>query len=196
MTYGRTVNGVTFSEFYRWQYASNLGPYSRLNKFYRGVYETVNLDKFQLNNNLHFNSIDFQIKHHHKINKHKYYIYYLGNYNTAQQKLSPFIITNESALIRQYSHQLEKYFQYSSKLIFSTYLGYERVIGNYITDTDDETFMPRNQKTRAFGIGIDYKLSEKTSLFFRSRYFSFEDINFILDKSDGLETTLEIKVNF
>ena len=56
--------------------------------------------------------------------------------------------------------------------------------------------MPRNQKTRAFGIGIDYKLSEKTSLFFRSRYFSFEDINFILDKSDGLETTLEIKVNF
>ena len=43
LTYGRTVNGVTFSEFYRWQYASNLGPYSRLNKFYRGVYETVNL---------------------------------------------------------------------------------------------------------------------------------------------------------
>ena len=56
--------------------------------------------------------------------------------------------------------------------------------------------MPRNQKTRALGIGIDYKLSEKTSLFLRSRYFSFEDINFILDKSDGLETTLEIKVNF
>lgn len=196
LTYGRTVNGVTFSEFYRWQYASKLGPYSRLNKFYRGVYETVNLDEFQLNNNLCFNSVDFQIKHHHKINKHKYYIYYLGNYNTAQQKISPFIITDESALIRQYSHQLEKYFQYNSKLIFSTYLGYERVIGNYITDTDDETFMPRNQKTRAFGIGIDYKLSEKTSLFFRSRYFSFEDINFSLDKSDGLETTLEIKVNF
>ena len=86
LTYGRTINGVTYSEFYRWQYASNLGPYSRLNKFYRGVYETVNLDEFQLNNYLCFNSIDFQIKHHHKINKHKYYIYYLGNYNTAQQK--------------------------------------------------------------------------------------------------------------
>lgn len=196
LTYGRIVNGVTFSEFHRWQYASDLGPYSRLNKFYRGIYETVNLDKFQLNNNLYFNSIDFQIKHHHKINKHKYYIYYLGNYNTAQQKFSPFIITDESALIRQYSHQLETYFQFSSKLIFSTYFGYERVIGNYITDTDDDSFMPRNQKTRALGLGIDYKLSEKTSLYFRSRFFSFEDENFILDNNNGLENTLEIKVYF
>lgn len=196
LTYGRIVNGVTFSEFHRWQYASDLGPYSRLNKFYRGIYETVNLDKFQLNNNLYFNSIDFQIKHHHKINKHKYYIYYLGNYNTAQQKFSPFIITDESALIRQYSHQLETYFQFSSKLIFSTYFGYERVIGNYITDTDDDSFMPRNQKTKALGLGIDYKLSEKTSLYFRSRFFSFEDENFILDNNNGLENTLEIKVYF
>ena len=55
---------------------------------------------------------------------------------------------------------------------------------------------PEIKKTRALGLGIDYKLSEKTSLFFRSRYFSFEDTNFILDESDGLETTLEIKVNF
>ena len=56
--------------------------------------------------------------------------------------------------------------------------------------------MPRNQETKALGLGIDYKLSDKTSLYFRSRYFSFEDTNFILDESDGLETTLEIKVNF
>ena len=196
MTYGKTINGVTLSEFYRWQYASNLGPYSRLNKFYRGVYETVNLDQNQLNGNLCFNSLDFQIKHHHHLGKHKYYVYYLGNYNTAQQKLSPFVVLDERALIRQYSHQLETYFQYNSKLIFSTYLGWERVIGNYVTDTNDETFMPRNQETKALGLGIDYKLSDKTSLYFRSRYFSFEDTNFILDESDGLETTLEIKVNF
>ena len=118
LTYGRTINGVTLSEFYRWQYASNLGPYSRLNKFYRGVYETVNLDQNQLKENLCFNSLDFQIKHHHHLGKHKYYIYYLGNYNTAQQKLSPFVVLDERALIRQYSHQLETYFQYNSKLIF------------------------------------------------------------------------------
>lgn len=196
LTYGRTINSVTLSEFYRWQYASGLGPYSRLNKFYRGVYETVNLDQNQLSENLCFNSLDFQIKHHHHLGKHKYYIYYLGNYNTAQQKLSPFVVLDERALIRQYSHQLETYFQYNSKLIFSSYLGWERVIGNYITDTNDETFMPRNQETKALGLGIDYKLSEKTFLYFRSRYFSFEDTNFILDVSDGLETTLEIKVNF
>ena len=196
LTYGKTINGVTLSEFYRWQYASNLGPYSRLNKFYRGVYETVNLDQNQLKENLCFNSLDFQIKHHHHLGKHKYYVYYLGNYNTAQQKLSPFVVLDERALIRQYSHQLETYFQYNSKLIFSTYLGWERVIGNYVTDTNDETLMPRNQETKALGLGIDYKLSEKTSLYFRSRYFSFEDTNFILDESDGLETTLEIKVNF
>jgi len=196
LTYGRTVNGVTLSEFYRWQYASGLGPYNRLNKFYRGVYETVQLDENQLNNTLCFNSFDFQIKHHHKLGQHNYYVYYLGNYNTAQQKIAPFIVLDESALIRQYSHQLETYFEYNSKLILSTYLGWERVIGNYITDTNDETFMPRNQETKALGLGIDYKLSEKTSLYFRSRYFSFEDTNFILDESDGLETTLEIKVNF
>ena len=81
-------------------------------------------------------------------------------------------------------------------MIFSTYFGYERVIGNYITDTDDDSFMPRNQKTKALGLGIDYKLSEKTSLYFRSRFFSFEDENFILDNNNGLENTLEIKVYF
>ena len=51
------------------------------------------------------------------------------------------------------------------------------------------------KKQELWGIGIDYKLSKKPA-YFSDQIFSFEDINFILDKSDGLETTLEIKVNF
>jgi len=36
LTYGRKVNSLTFSEFYRWEYPSLVGPYSRISKVLEG----------------------------------------------------------------------------------------------------------------------------------------------------------------
>jgi opacity protein-like surface antigen len=72
----------------------------------------------------------------------------------------------------------------------------ERVVGNYQTDIDDMSFMPRNQTALGIGLGLDIALNKNTSLYLRHRYFTYEDVNFVLDNNSGHETTLEIKVNF
>ena len=114
----------------------------------------------------------------------------------AQSMFSPFVVLTEDAYIRQYVHEFENYLSLSSRTILTSYLGIERVIGNYETDINYNTFMPRFQTTLGVGLGIDYNLSRNTALYLRHRYFSFEDRNFQLDNNNGHETTLELKVTF
>lgn len=199
LTYGHRVNGLTISEFYRWEYPSLVGPYNRLNKVFRGVYETVNLDNVEqgkIKDDKYFNSIEVQAKYVYRFKKFNSYCFYLGSFNSAQPKFSPFVVLTEDAYIRQYVHELENYLSVNSRTILTTYFGVERVIGNYETDIDDETYMPRFQTGIGLGLGVDYSLSRNTALYLRHRYFSFEDRNFVLDNNNGHETTLEIKVSF
>lgn len=200
LTYGRTINSVTFSEFYRWQYLNNIGPYGRISKVFRGVYETVSLDNREegvIAFDKHFNSVDLQAKYKYTVfQQNKSYLFYLGSFKSAQKKFSPMVVFNEDAYIRHYSHQLENYLGINKRLTFTNYLGVERVIGNYETDISDITFMPRNQTVLGVGIGFDYLLSKSTAIYVKHRYFSFEDKNFVLDNTNGHETTVELKVNF
>ena len=199
LTYGRKVNSLTFSEFYRWEYPSLVGPYSRISKVFRGIYETVELDNIrqgQIIEDKFFNSVELQAKYEYRFKKYNSYCFYLASFNSAQPKFSPFVVLNEEAYIRHYVHEFENYLSMNSRTILTTYLGVERVIGNYQTDINDLTFMPRFQTTLGVGLGVDYSLSKNTALYLRHRYFSFEDRNFVLDNNNGHETTLEIKVTF
>ena len=199
LTYGRRVNSLVLSEFYRWEYPSHVGPYSRISKLYRGVYETVNLDNIQegkIKDDKHFNSFEIQAKYEYKFNKFKSYCFYLGSFSSAQTQFSPFVVLTEDAYIRQYVHEFENYLSLSPRTILTAYLGIERVIGNYETDINYDTFMPRFQTGMGIGLGVDYSLSKNTALYLRHRYFSFEDRNFELDNNNGHETTLELKVTF
>lgn len=199
LTYGRKVNSLTLSEFYRWEYPSGVGPYGRLNKVYRGVYETVNLDNIkegEIKDDKYFNSFELQAKYEYKFKKLNSYCFYLGSFSSAQSMFSPFVVLTEDAYIRQYVHEFENYLSLSSRTILTSYLGIERVIGNYETDINYNTFMPRFQTTVGVGLGVDYNLSRNTALYLRHRYFSFEDRNFELDNNNGHETTLELKVTF
>jgi len=199
VTYGHAINGVTQSEFYRWQYVNNVGPYGRWSKIFRGVYETVQIDNIrngEIAFDKFFNSFDVQVKMEYIFNKRKSFFFYLGSLNSVQKNLSLFTVLNESAYIRQYVHQLENYTSLTNRTILTSYFGVERVIANYETDIDDITFMPRNQTAIGIGLGLDVVLNKHTSLYLRHRYFTYEDKNFVLDNNSGHETTLEIKVNF
>ena len=199
LTYARKVNSLTLSEFYRWEYPSGVGPYGRINKVYRGMYETVNLDNIkqgEITDDKFFNSFELQAKYEYKFKELNSYCFYLGSFNSAQSMFAPFVVLSEDAYIRQYVHELENYLALSSRTILTSYFGVERVIGNYETDINYNTFMPRFQTTVDIGLGIDYNLSRNTALYLRHRYFSFEDRNFELDNNNGNETTLELKVTF
>ncbi|MGC6469653.1 MAG: hypothetical protein ACON4E_00090 [Flavobacteriales bacterium] len=199
LTYGRKINSVTFSEFYRWSYPTLAGPYNRISKYFRGVYETVNLDNVrggEIKDDKYFNSLELQAKYKYSFKKYNSFFFYLGAFNSVQTKFSPMVVFTEDAYIRQYVHEFENYLTMSPRTIITSYLGFERIIGNYETDINDDTFMPRNQTTIGVGLGVDYSLSKNTALYLRHRYFSFEDRNFVLDNNNGHETTLELKVSF
>jgi len=200
ITYGHNINGVTMSRFWRWTFPSNVGPYNRTSVLFRGVFQNVNLTDLDQSgdvvNDKFFNNIETQVKAKYRAFDDESYLFYLGSFNSVQSSFSPFTVLTEEAYIRHYVHQIENYLKVNPKLIFSQYLGIERVIGNFDTQVDIESGRPRNQVNLAIGGGLDYSLSKNTALYLRHRYFSFEDRSFSLDKFKGHETTLELKVIF
>ncbi|HXA01951.1 MAG TPA: hypothetical protein VNW99_08185, partial [Cytophagaceae bacterium] len=110
-------------------------------------------------------------------------------------KLSLIPIFNDGAYIRAQYHEAEFYYQLHRDFILSMYLGYEIVKGNKFTDLN-AAGKARDQKNEALGIGFDWSLSSATSLFFRQRWFSFEDKNFAGEKFNGHEATVELKIFF
>ena len=87
--------------FGRWVY-----PHGRLNKVYRGVYETVILDNIkegEIKDDKFFNSFELQAKYEYKFKKLNSYCFYLGSFSSAQSMFSPpFVVLSEDAYIRQY----------------------------------------------------------------------------------------------
>ena len=194
------LNGLTMSRFWRWSFPSNVGPYNKKSVIYRSVFETINLTQTNSNGNLDFkkcfNTMETQLKYKFTFLNRPGYIFYLGSYNSVQDQLAGFTVLNESALLRVYNHQLENYYQLFKNLMITQYVGVERIIGNYDTQLNIETGRPINQEGIGIGVGFDFILAKNTGLYFRHRYFKFEDTSFPLDKFSGHESTLELKVVF
>lgn len=80
--------------------------------------------------------------------------------------------------------------------MINAYYGYERTIGNYLTNINEETFRPMNQFGLGWGYGVDIDLGKNARLYLRNRYFSFEDKSFPMDRFKGNEWTVELKAFF
>jgi hypothetical protein len=200
VTFGHAINGLTMSQFWRWSFPSNVGPYNRTSVLFRGVYESVLLTDLSENgevvNDKYFNNMEAQVKYKFNFLNRPWHIFYLGAYNSVQPEFSPITVFNESAYVRFYAHQLENYYNIHPKVVIAQYLGWERVIGNYATQVDIISQRPINQHGLAVGLGFDYMLAKNTALYLRHRWFSFEDKSFALEKYSGHETTLELKIQF
>lgn len=194
ISYGNSVNSLTRSRFWRWNFVSNVGPYERYNVIYRDVYQLVQLtDELQRK---HFNNIELQAKYHPSILNSKLYAFFLSKMSSVQNFGSLLPEFTTKAYIRQYSNELELYYAAQEDIIISSYLGVERTIGNYDTELDAVTDRPRNQYGYGYGLGLDFTLAKNTALFIRHRWFEFEDKSFSLDQFKGTETTLELKITF
>jgi opacity protein-like surface antigen len=201
ITYGHPVNGLTRSRIWRWAMGgeepiSNDGPYERYSVAYRNVYETVKLKNDTVPVKKSFSGVELQAKYHPKAFGSKLYIYSLSKFNSIQKEWSPLPVLTEKAYVRQYSSELEVYYAINSKVVLSSYLGHERTLANFDTETDEITKRPRNQTGEGYGFGIDYTVAKNTALFLRHRWFSFEDTSFERDQFNGTETILELKLTF
>ena len=201
VSFGHMVNGVSFSEIWRWQnWPGGVGPYGRKSNLFRGMYETVILtdlsDEGEVVNDKFFNTVETQLKYKFKLFNRDWYWFYLGSYSSVQTKFSPITVLNEDAYVRVYAHQLESYYAIHKKLVLASYLGWQRNIANYSTLVDLETQRPLNQRNWAVGGGIDYMMAKNTGLYLRHRWFTFEDTSFELDNFKAHESTVELKVYF
>ncbi|HAE12910.1 MAG TPA: hypothetical protein DCG24_01695 [Bacteroidetes bacterium] len=199
ITYGHPVNQLTRSRMWRWLFPAEVGPYQRYSVIYRDVYETVNLfddSSGVVINKKFFSVFEPQVKYHSKVFGKNIYLFYLGYYSSVQRSFSAFTVTSEEAYIRQYANELEAYLELGDRILISGYAGYERTLGNYLTDIDEESRRPRNQTGTGYGAGLDIDLGFNARLYLRHRWFAFEDASFADDAFQGQETMVEIKIFF
>jgi hypothetical protein len=197
ISYNHPTNNLALSRFWRWSNypTANLGPYGNITKVYRGVFETVNLKDSTLTLK-NFNSIEVMAKYAFKIGRRDAYLNYLGAFSSIQKKLSPITVFTEEAYVRTYYHQMELYLKVNNDLIFTNYIGWERIIANYFTTTDLISRRPKNQEGLSFATGFDYSLGKNTAIYFRQRWMKYADTSFGKDKYFGTETTVELKMFF
>ncbi len=206
ITFGHPVNQLTRSRFWRWNFPAGVGPYGRQSVLFRDTYETMevrDVEREVIDGEIvttlpikRFNVLEVQGRYKTKLFHRNLYANLLNRYSSVQKDISAITVFDETAYLRHYSNELEIYYQIFQRLMLTTYLGYERVLGNYDTELALETGKPRNQEGRGFGFGCDIELGKNAGLFLRHRFFEFEDRSFTADKFSGQETVVEIKVAF
>jgi hypothetical protein len=199
ITFSHFVNQLTRSRFWRWDFPLDVGPYGRYDKAYRDAYETVELTDDSLGfavNTKKFTALEFHGKYKTQIGHKNFFAFLLGRYYTSQSFLSVVPVFSDRAYLRQYSTELEMYYQLTDILFINSYLGFERNIGNYNTALDFESFRPLDQTGWGVGLGMDISLGRNAGLYLRYRWFYFKDENFALDTFKGQETLVELKVFF
>jgi hypothetical protein len=199
VSYNHRVNSLSISRFAF--FASNLGPYERLNTYFRGAYEVVNIhenvDSLGMARfDKHYNATDVQLKYSTKIRDKNFFLFYLGTYNNSQDFFSPIPVVTDRAFVRAIYHELDLYYQVHPQVMLCSYAGLEQIKGNMATDLDIVSGLPRDQLGLGLGLGLDIELTKNTGLFLRHQWYDFEDKNFDLDHYRGHETTLELKAFF
>ncbi len=190
-----TVNALSWSRLANASFEGGtygFGPAGRMNTYYRGVFESVNINGPAFKK--YYNSLEVQLKYKNKFLGRDFYIYQLNTFNSAQDKMAPVTIFNDAALVRTATSQIDLYYHVSRDLMIDFYYGYERIQSN--DKTENNTGHNRNETGTALGLGFDLSISQNTALYYRHRWFAFEDANFKAERFKGTEGTIELKLYF
>ncbi len=208
ITYGHNINGLAWSRLpLYFPLPGPMGPNQRVNQFYEGAAEVVLVSDTSTSGDAlyrrNYNSFDFQIKFKTKLFNKDFYIYNLNSFASAQSSFSPVPVFSDKAYIRTQYHEAEAYYQLSRSFLMSVYTGLELVKGNDKTDlstvangVDGVAGLSRNQIGKSVGLGLDILISNSTNIYFRQRWFSFDDSSFNKEQFKGQESTIELKIFF
>ncbi len=206
ISYNHRVNGLAFSRLSL--FMGGIGPYRRVNTFFRGYFEELTLADTTAEGrplyNKYFNDLETQVKYKTKLLGREFFAYYLASFNSVGNKFS-MIPDFSDPYLKIVSNEFECYYALFPKLLLSGYYGIERAIANDRTDAntynrdplkDPPSYKHRNQTGQGYGFGFDIAIGENAGLYFRQRWFSFRDKNFADDHFRGQEATVELKVMF
>lgn len=193
LSFGRPVNALTRSRFWRWGFPQNVGPYGRTNLLYRNTFDKVAFTD-TLQSHLHFSQIEFQALYRVRVwDKVLVFNHFLRTQSV--QDAASFLNTSPQAILRQYASENELYLQWNDRFTL-VFLGSADVtLGGVLTGVN-AIGRPLEQYGSAYGFGFDIWAADNVCLYFRQRYFDFEDRSFTLDTYRGVESTLELKLIF
>lgn len=194
LSYAHSVNSLTYSRLPNFFPApGGLGPNARFNQFYRGVYELVTVTGTPTKR--HYNAMDLQVKYRNKIFGKDVYLFTLTSLSTVQKKFSPIVVYSDEAYLRSTTTQTEIYIGITNNFFLDFYYGLEWIRGNDETERGSRG-TPRDQQGSSIGIGFDIKISNQSSIFFRQKFFDYEDFSQVNENMKGSEATIEFKTFF
>lgn len=206
LSYIHRINGLALSRVYNpfpanAQAATVFGPLKRQFSFFRGVFEqvyTTDLDPATAlpTTRKVFNTVDLQAKFKTGLFQRPVYLFYLGTLGSAKSEFSLLPGLDRSSYLFVQYHELDLYVEVVKKFILAGYLGLEKAQGGKFTEWDSETQLPRDQLATGFGLGFDLMVAQNAGIFFRHRWFAFEDRSFSAERYRGNEVTIELKTFF
>lgn len=207
LTIQHRVNSFSRSRFRPW--FQSAGNYKRIKSFWFRTFETVTLDgegdaTWLDRDLLGFNALELTLKYRKKTGKNQELILLnLSTANTIKEGFNVFSIPGgEDNLVTVLYNDLTAAYKINNKLSFVGNFALEKTTGSERTavehkDPKEPLIIKKdfiNQLGHMYAVGVDYDISNKTSLHLRTKYMDHKDKNFTLDKFSGFETTLELKI--
>lgn len=194
VTVQHRVNAFTRSRFHPWYMDG--GPYNRVRSVFRRTYENIGISVGDPTNKKAYNAAETMLMYKFKFLGRELVLMNFHTFSTALSHMSFGDNFNDNAYTRQYYTDGTVVFKAFKKVTFVGSFGLERLLGGKNTDKDILTGGTVNQTGTSKGLGIDYDFLSTAGLHLRHKWFSHNDTNFTLDKFNGTETTLELKLFF
>jgi hypothetical protein len=193
ISFGRPVNALTRSRFYRWGFPQQVGPYGRTNVLYRSTYERFDF-RTPINEALYFSQLELQALYRLRLGEKVLVFNHLLRAASVQTQAAV-IKTAPQAILRQYATENELYLQWNSRISVVMMLSGDISLGGIVTP-QNVLGRPFEQYGAARGIGIDIWAADNVCVYLRHKYFAFEDRSYEYDKYRGTESTIELKLLF
>ncbi len=193
ITYQHRLNGINRSQFLF--YRNGVGPYQRQMNTWRRSWEKIAITDSNSTSLTSFNLIDVAFKYKFVLGKKEVIVSNYTNYNSVQDQLAALAYFSNKAYLRTLYNESMVFYPAHPKVVLVGLFGIERSVGNSLTTLSEEG-KPVNQTGYGYGFGVDYDINKTTGLYFRQRWYSYQDKNFVLDRFKGFETNLELKIFF
>lgn len=193
ISFGRPVNALTRSRFWRWGFPQNVGPYERTNLLYRNTFDQVDLTR-TLEEHLHFSQLELQALYRFRLFEKAVVFNHIWRASSIQTGFDV-LNTSPQAILRQYSAENEMYLHWNNRFALVFVGSGDITLGSLLTGFNVQG-RPLEQYGRGYGFGFDIWAADNVCIYVRQRYFAFEDRSFLLDQYKGAETTLELKLIF
>jgi hypothetical protein len=172
------------------------GPYQKLLSNYIQLLERVSITDTVVDYKKTFNVFNVDARYRTLLFGKSIILANYLSYQSAGDKFTPIPYFTDQAFVRVLYEELTAYYQLNKSLVMIGHLAYNKAVANERTTLSQDNGKPINQDTWGVGAGLDWNFAPMMGLYFREMWMTHRDRNFGLDRFEGFETTVELKIMF